>query len=104
MSARWTASGFRSTNVRSAIAGPFLRLFRGLRGRRGSFLFFLLRLLPLAPLHFAPLSAEPGFEAAAASLGVLPGPELGLFAVRHRLPAVVFLGPAADRRPEGRAV
>src|SRR5438046_3170020 len=104
MSARWTASGFRSTNVRSAISGPFLRLFRGLRGRRGSFLFFLLRLLPLAPLHFGPLSVEPGLEDAAAFLGVLPGRELGLFDVGHRLRAVLLLGPAEDRRPEGWAL
>src|SRR5438046_2128527 len=91
-------------NVRSAISGPFLRLFRGLRGRRGSFLFFLLRLLPLAPLHFGPLSVEPGLEDAAAFLGVLPGRELGLFDVGHRLRAVLLLGPAEDRRPEGWAL
>src|SRR5436190_9050928 len=103
-SARWTASGFSSTHVRSAILGSFLRLLRGLRGRRGSFLFFLLGLLPLASLHLGPLSVEPGFEDAAAFLGVLPGRELGLFDVGHRLRAVLLLGPAEDRRPEGWAL
>src|SRR5207237_6992237 len=102
-SALWTASGFMSTNVRSAISGPFLRLLRGLCGRRGSFLFFLLRLLALAPLHLGPLAVEPGLEDAAAFLGVLPGRELGLLDVRHRLRAVLLLRPAEDRRPGGRA-
>src|SRR3990172_9804385 len=82
---RWTASGFRRTNVRSAVASPGLLFLLHGCGRMG---LLLARLALRTTLHGRPARVEPRFEHAAAIRGVLPCDELALLHARDDLAGV----------------